>query len=817
MVPLPRSHATAQVGGVRRATPPFHRARLVSTIERAVRSGRVVVVAGPPRSGVSTLVTDWADRTALVVDHTVTTPGRLRQVADDDPAGRRVLLVDDAHLLGAAGTRALLASAAERPVVLAGRAGPALDAVADEGNATVVGSGDLAFDAAEAAALLGRAVGVVIAPAFVARTTADVGGLAGVLAAAATALADEDRPPVDLAARFDRAAATATRSWVDQTVQEPWLRNFGERAAVVPSAPTEFLAELGGDTGTDLGAVHRAAADAGLGRLDGDEFAWFDGIARALRASGAATDADRHREVLRRAAAWAITHDDTVTAIDAAVQLDDLDLLSDVLTTAWTRITGPGAPAIARLLDPIRPKRAARHPVVLAAIARSESAADRHHARASRVNAAVIPAVAAVLPTAPSADAVFLAAIDAQARRIVGDDVGAVAAATTARIRLDALDATAADRLAPRLPFVLQQVAATELAAGDGEGALATLARIEPVEGADGDLQREAAEGLTALVHALGGEVDVARRLLDGGRPLDVPTGALATALVALEDGDPDDVQQILRRVDPLFGAFEHWPIVLAVRARASTVAGRVPPEDQLTAHDAGVQRYRQRSTAGGVGARMLALARVRLQLAAGQLSQAERGLEALGTVQVWNAAEHMGLALARSEPERALAIVNAVAVHGVYQARTTALLVLLRAVALRRTGDVLAAVAAFREAMDLFDRHGLRGELLTPPRDDVRQLVDVSGDERAQALWASLSGLRSVFPGPDVGVVLSERESVVLGLLGEPLSVPGIASELHVSVNTVKTQVRSVYRKLGVSTRREAVEQGRSLGLSGA
>ncbi|MBK0296135.1 hypothetical protein IAE22_28100, partial [Bacillus sp. S34] len=36
------------------------------------------------------------------------------------------------------------------------------------------------------------------------------------------------------------------------------------------------------------------------------------------------------------------------------------------------------------------------------------------------------------------------------------------------------------------------------------------------------------------------GEVDVARRLLDGGRPLDVPTGALATAIVTLEHGDPD-------------------------------------------------------------------------------------------------------------------------------------------------------------------------------------------------------------------------------------------------------------------------------------
>jgi LuxR family maltose regulon positive regulatory protein len=40
------------------------------------------------------------------------------------------------------------------------------------------------------------------------------------------------------------------------------------------------------------------------------------------------------------------------------------------------------------------------------------------------------------------------------------------------------------------------------------------------------------------------------------------------------------------------------------------------------------------------------------------------------------------------------------------------------------------------------------------------------------------------------------------------------IADQLYVSHNTVKTQIKSIYRKLGVATRADAVARGRELGL---
>ena len=45
-----------------------------------------------------------------------------------------------------------------------------------------------------------------------------------------------------------------------------------------------------------------------------------------------------------------------------------------------------------------------------------------------------------------------------------------------------------------------------------------------------------------------------------------------------------------------------------------------------------------------------------------------------------------------------------------------------------------------------------------------------------------------------------------MLALLPSLLSGSEIAGELTVSVNTVKSHIRSIYRKLGVSSRRDAV-----------
>ena len=56
----------------------------------------------------------------------------------------------------------------------------------------------------------------------------------------------------------------------------------------------------------------------------------------------------------------------------------------------------------------------------------------------------------------------------------------------------------------------------------------------------------------------------------------------------------------------------------------------------------------------------------------------------------------------------------------------------------------------------------------------------------------------------------LTDRELSILRLLPGPPSQREIGAALFLSVNTVKGYAKSLYRKLGVSSRAEAVEQAR-------
>jgi LuxR family maltose regulon positive regulatory protein len=60
----------------------------------------------------------------------------------------------------------------------------------------------------------------------------------------------------------------------------------------------------------------------------------------------------------------------------------------------------------------------------------------------------------------------------------------------------------------------------------------------------------------------------------------------------------------------------------------------------------------------------------------------------------------------------------------------------------------------------------------------------------------------------------LTTAELRVLGYLPTHLSFPAIAGRLNVSRFTVKTQAMAVYRKLGASSRAEAVDRARDMGL---
>ena len=60
----------------------------------------------------------------------------------------------------------------------------------------------------------------------------------------------------------------------------------------------------------------------------------------------------------------------------------------------------------------------------------------------------------------------------------------------------------------------------------------------------------------------------------------------------------------------------------------------------------------------------------------------------------------------------------------------------------------------------------------------------------------------------------LTAAELRLLPLLTTHLSVPEIAAELVLSSHTIRSQVKSIYRKLDAATRNQAITQARELGL---
>jgi LuxR family maltose regulon positive regulatory protein len=146
----------------------------------------------------------------------------------------------------------------------------------------------------------------------------------------------------------------------------------------------------------------------------------------------------------------------------------------------------------------------------------------------------------------------------------------------------------------------------------------------------------------------------------------------------------------------------------------------------------------------------------------------------------------------------------------------------LLDAVARQRLGDLDAAATSVEHALQVAEPQGYR-QVFWNLGEEVHALLlrqRQRGTAHPQLLTElldrpTLSAAPSALPPPmALAAPLTDREQAVLGFLDSDLSTRQIADELYVSVNTVRTQVRSIYRKLNASRRGDAVRRARDLRL---
>jgi LuxR family maltose regulon positive regulatory protein len=244
---------------------------------------------------------------------------------------------------------------------------------------------------------------------------------------------------------------------------------------------------------------------------------------------------------------------------------------------------------------------------------------------------------------------------------------------------------------------------------------------------------------------------------------------------------------------------------------------------------------------------RSVLAAQARLALADGNLAAAQRRLTACAQHSVdltqqqreQEALIAARLQIAQGDPESALRALEHWQADAHAQGRTRSELEMLIVIALarRQMNALPQACDALLQALTAAQPEGLLRvfldedppivELLAlisarepqnrPLRNYIEQLLaefNVEQAARDEQLAACTQAPNPQFPGPSLLEPLSPQERRILRLLAAGLSYPEIAQELIVSVNTIKTHVKHIYRKLDVTSRRDARNVARQLKL---
>ncbi len=126
------------------------------------------------------------------------------------------------------------------------------------------------------------------------------------------------------------------------------------------------------------------------------------------------------------------------------------------------------------------------------------------------------------------------------------------------------------------------------------------------------------------------------------------------------------------------------------------------------------------------------------------------------------------------------------------------------------------------RQAVAVADRHGYVQTVLDTAPQVVDQLISDSAhypntDNVRSLIAAGVNARKHRVAGPNRGHLpdpLTEAEIRVLEALPQHLTYADMAAQLHLSLNTVKTHLRRIYMKLGVSSRTAAVKRATSIGI---
>ncbi|WP_290804327.1 LuxR family transcriptional regulator [Herbiconiux sp.] len=327
------------------------------------------------------------------------------------------------------------------------------------------------------------------------------------------------------------------------------------------------------------------------------------------------------------------------------------------------------------------------------------------------------------------------------------------------------------------------------------------------------------AAGALALNYALAGNQTAAEqwlsrrpKILDESRSAVIDTvltrGDLAQALMAAHDLRFDDARAALDAAPSADVDREAWALRLFVESVLARASGRA--RQQLSRVGAAMASQPERVRTTGLNGWLTTMATAELQLAIGDVEAAGRTIGHLRVLDLPAANDPVRVlrawaALRRGDAEGAVVLVGPGLAEPLTSARITVELLMIAAAANLQLEQPAEAQAYFQAAMDLIISEGLFIVLLRLTAAERTTLLAGQPASLPPRVVQELDSLGGA-PTPPKVVQLSERERVVLRHLMAAPSLHAIAAAEHVSHNTVKSQVKSIYRKLGVTNRDDAI-----------
>ncbi|MGH3501107.1 MAG: LuxR C-terminal-related transcriptional regulator [Nocardioidaceae bacterium] len=675
---------------------------------------------------------------------------------------------------------------------------------------------DLLFTADETADTL-RAMGVELDPTRAEYAHSETRGWPLAVRACAVAFGNLTESVSD-ATVMRRAAETFV---LEEIVGEPVVSAAYQQVCelAIPAHLTgEVAAELGNDgehgrllKGLELhGIVHSELEDGTL------VYRWPPLARQVLCEAMEDVDAARAREVHRRLAHLYSHPGSWHHAIEHALRASESTVALEAVEAGWAQLAVSHPEALELAFTEIPDDALDQYP--LAVIVRSIAQPTRE---ANVRTTFKLPASKARLESlgrsnrAREALAMGTALMLALRRR--GDAQEALSLAQ----RMEVVARAACDGPSPAtqemLPLVFLQAGITLQALGETDDAIMPLTEAYKTAGSGPyrGIAYEAA-GALALSETLLEHATAAQTWLDrqAESPAPAPRGPLAESMTVSRR-----VAQLLLAIDQLdrsaadtgiadlaetnMADEDLWAFVLFARTRYALVwGGRTEVLKQISRARA-VRRATPWRRALEV---FLRTAEVNLLTALGRPNAAQKVLDAAERATRLLYPSRARLALLTGSPREALDIAEtgirneSTAVSGHIELR------LLQAVCHHHLGNSEAGADILERTVQMVGPAPIRRPFTSVPRRWLAELAELAPSAQSVLKEMGRREVLDVFPESLDPVVLSDREQVVLIKLSEGLTLEQISRELVVSTNTVKSQVRSIYRKLDVSTRQDAL-----------